>query len=1097
MKKNTFVACLIIGIFAANVAVQVGWTGTWFSNLEMFNPPLEFNKPADALPWVYEDWNYRKKNIVPYIMNEEVGAGYQMRFVVHYGSGVDSGANVYLEGRCQDDFDDIRFSDNLGTELSYWIEPFLPGEHAVFWVKLDQDISFGTQYVYIYYGNIYAKTTSSGDDTFIFFDDFEDDTEGTPPSKWSSSIRTTIVTDRVSSGSKSAYLGNSANLYKEFDTAFTHGIMIQHDFNIESTLRGIGCLIYNDQSPRESCYYARTMESDISEIFYNDGTYRPWSGCGDSYNDDTWYTMSVGFDQDSSDPDMKLFMDGVYIGEEDQHESDDTDWETQNIDLIYFCTQNSYPGWIDNVFVRKWIPDEPTHDIWDSEESNPNFHCEDLSDWEFCIPHIIERADGAGTNYQMRFVVCKVGTTHDEYVVVPDCNDDFSDVRFVDSQGRVLDYWIEWISSLGGHAYFWVEILDDLSAADSTIYVYWGNPEATSKSNGEATFLFFDDFDGSSLDTEKWLHCGDPDSYSVTGSVFYQPNDNSYLQGIATRYPFSTPGTSVSVSATAENPDGMSNGNVAGIWIDNTYPSESNIFNVDEINTISLRHTQNGGNNVNIVHKGESTVYYSNLWTPGVFRKLSIDRYNPGARYSYLDGAVQQEFSTAYSGYQCYIYLLGNGPPVRQAYDWIFVRKISLHDEPQHGSWNAASGFSLVTTDLLDELPLNDDFTWWSNRMIPEGTFWLPNNWDPKDGTSVAESSGGFTGKDSISGDNREAVNLSGKNPCILEQSLSSSISFLSGKTVDFSFKFRGNEEASDDYGRAIIKYRIGSESTEVQGDFSKTQDLDSNEWDSAVVRCQFPSQLDEVVLRIEIWRFDGKNVSVNVDATELCISGASHVSYSPQSDGYFEVAITQSEADDNHRARIGIILRANAIRSLRWIRSLKVTLSSPGEQFHADLFAMTESNNLNWFVMGDAEDYDDDQYLAIGQLGATGSKLGFGFAWTLAKKLILDAFPKILLTTPQTIGLWAVSQVVSYAIELAWQAVPGDTVIANYASSSSENFLSSAELMTVWDVNDIVDYVKIHIDVSWGGDIVWNQGTYYLMESGVSSMDIYLPMPS
>ena len=36
------------------------------------------------------------------------------------------------------------------------------------------------------------------------------------------------------------------------------------------------------------------------------------------------------------------------------------------------------------------------------------------------------------------------------------------------------------------------------------IYMYYGNPTALSQSNGETTFLFFDDFAGNSLNTSKW-----------------------------------------------------------------------------------------------------------------------------------------------------------------------------------------------------------------------------------------------------------------------------------------------------------------------------------------------------------------------------------------------------------------------------------------------------------------------------------------------------------------------------------------------------------------------------------------------------------------
>jgi hypothetical protein len=40
---------------------------------------------------------------------------------------------------------------------------------------------------------------------------------------------------------------------------------------------------------------------------------------------------------------------------------------------------------------------------------------------------------------------------------------------------------------------------------DHTIYVYYGNPNAGREDNGDATFLFFDDFNDNSLDPNKWV----------------------------------------------------------------------------------------------------------------------------------------------------------------------------------------------------------------------------------------------------------------------------------------------------------------------------------------------------------------------------------------------------------------------------------------------------------------------------------------------------------------------------------------------------------------------------------------------------------------
>jgi hypothetical protein len=67
------------------------------------------------MPSWLEGWGYRKSHVI----NPASGAGtnYQVRIVAHYGSGTDSGPDVYLNGRCRTDFGDIRFCYSPDTEV--------------------------------------------------------------------------------------------------------------------------------------------------------------------------------------------------------------------------------------------------------------------------------------------------------------------------------------------------------------------------------------------------------------------------------------------------------------------------------------------------------------------------------------------------------------------------------------------------------------------------------------------------------------------------------------------------------------------------------------------------------------------------------------------------------------------------------------------------------------------------------------------------------------------------------------------------------------------------------------------------------------------
>ena len=78
---------------------------------------------------------------------------------------------------------------------------------------------------------------------------------------------------------------------------------------------------------------------------------------------------------------------------------------------------------------------------------------------------------------------------------------DYGDIRFTSSDGTtLLPYWIEISDSTS--AKVWVKV-PSIPAGGATVYVYYGNPDATSASSGDDTFVFFDDFSGSSW-ADKW-----------------------------------------------------------------------------------------------------------------------------------------------------------------------------------------------------------------------------------------------------------------------------------------------------------------------------------------------------------------------------------------------------------------------------------------------------------------------------------------------------------------------------------------------------------------------------------------------------------------
>jgi uncharacterized repeat protein (TIGR01451 family) len=79
---------------------------------------------------------------------------------------------------------------------------------------------------------------------------------------------------------------------------------------------------------------------------------------------------------------------------------------------------------------------------------------------------------------------------------------DGGDIRFTADDGTELNYWIEEYDYSGKHAKIWVKVPEIPANGKVMITMSYGNPNANSASDGDATFEFFDDFEEGRLD--KW-----------------------------------------------------------------------------------------------------------------------------------------------------------------------------------------------------------------------------------------------------------------------------------------------------------------------------------------------------------------------------------------------------------------------------------------------------------------------------------------------------------------------------------------------------------------------------------------------------------------
>ena len=157
-------------------------------------------------------------------------------------------------------------------------------------------------------------------------------------------------------------------------------------------------------------------------------------------------------------------------------------------------------------------------------------------DWAYRKKITITGETGAGTDYQVKLLI--TATTGGDFDLegnsanFPAAKNDGGDLRFSnDAQDTELSFWVE--SVVSGVATVWVKVGENLDT-NKDIYVYYGNSGATNGSDGEDTFILFDDFDSATLDAAKWVYgtisgttITKNTQYGISSSVFSQNRSGS------------------------------------------------------------------------------------------------------------------------------------------------------------------------------------------------------------------------------------------------------------------------------------------------------------------------------------------------------------------------------------------------------------------------------------------------------------------------------------------------------------------------------------------------------------------------------------------
>lgn len=478
-------------------------------------------------------WSFRKSHVI----NGSTGAGtdYQISINVHFGSGTDNGSEVYCDSNVNTDFSDIRFTDNDGTtELSHWMESSYESDNATFWVRILDNLDVN-QSIFLYFGNPEAVSAIDGTSTFIAWDDFDLGYEvgDSPKSSRGWFIVDNGTGDILETAANPTGKGGNGMRYVNVETV-APGMMLRNTWSQELSI-SIHMKLYWDIRDGQFRFNAYDIDDEESSVAtwsnYVSGyylRYRDSPSTNLQYSpayellEDVWYDIESQCEYNAH----SLIVNNTTLSGTVRTTGDGYDhiW-------IYGHEDQLDDFYIDDFFVRKFVSDEPIHDIWGEVESEPADGVDWLSGWEFRKSHSIEGSLGAGYDYQVKIVVHHgygVDST-DEVYCNEFCLSNFNDIRFTDNDGITeLDYWME-ESHISDNATFWIAVQDTLDY-DQSIYVYFGNPDAVSVSDGISTFIFFDDFEDDSIgadpDSNRWWLEAAQDSNDYV-RIALDPEDSS------------------------------------------------------------------------------------------------------------------------------------------------------------------------------------------------------------------------------------------------------------------------------------------------------------------------------------------------------------------------------------------------------------------------------------------------------------------------------------------------------------------------------------------------------------------------------------------
>jgi len=529
--------------------------------------------------------------------------------------------NTTILGHMQSDGKDIRFFNQSTSspytatygKLNYWIESISSSMLSV-WVKVDSIPASGGKTIYMYYGNSSASAESDGVATFELFDNFDDNSFNT--TKWVVKWGTAANVKEQNQVLNITYDTDQVDLCVQTNT-FTQARPFILEYKLKPASQATGGtnwvvgLLYTGTS--NSNQYRMIYYGTYGYGLYKDGTLiGGWQDGTADMSLGTEYNIKIVVNAST----LKVFRDGTEKGS----------WTNDTYDNLKLGIgrENNLRDQFDNFRVRKYALSEPTTSIGTETEKSSG---------------------------KMR----------------SDCGD----MRFGDSDYNGYPYWIEPGTCNSANTRIWVNVTT-LPAGSKTIYMFYGNPAATSVSNGTEVFLFFDDFD--SADTSKFnystAYCGyNPVSYSVSGSKLTIWSDSTWrILGAKTNTGPSGRNVTVVTKFNASAASGWNQSSFVQLDLCN-----QNRYGLQDNGALGWRAQMKDG--TGYTYSGVITTLTANTWYIDEIRRNSTGCFR-GRIFSSTWGLLgsHESCNSVWSGVT-WTWVTWQYQATKVEFDWIFIRE--------------------------------------------------------------------------------------------------------------------------------------------------------------------------------------------------------------------------------------------------------------------------------------------------------------------------------------------------------------------------------------------------------------------------------------